>query len=250
MMEIRSFQNNVIWIIGASSGIGRSLAKELASRGAQIAASARSETKLAALKQEIGAACQNFPLDVTDSALTLRTAQAIYAAYGKIDRVIILSASYMPMKLTALDLVATKQMLDINILGTIHVLHAVLPILQQQSGQIALCGSVAGYIGLPGGQPYSATKAAIINLSESLHAECRKEIDIKLISPGFVSTPLTDKNNFNMPMIISAEAAANAIACGLQSSCFEIHFPKLFTLSLKALALLPYYLALRITRKL
>lgn len=250
-MDIRSFQDNVIWIIGSSSGIGRSLAKELGGRGAQIVASARSEIKLAALKQEIGAPCQVFPFDVADSELTLRTAQAIYAAYGRIDRVIILAASYTPMKLTALDLVAAKQMLDINILGTIHVLHAVLPILQQQlSGQIVLCGSVAGYTGLAGGQPYSATKAAIRNLAESLHAECQKEIDIKLISPGFVSTPLTDKNNFEMPMIIRPEAAAKAIARGLLSSRFEIHFPKLFTLSLKALALLPYCVALRITRKL
>lgn len=250
MLDIAAYQGNIIWIVGASSGIGRSLAKELAARGARIAASARSEDQLSGLQREIGAACQIYPLDVTNLDLTRQTAKAIHTAYGRIDRVVILSASYTPMKLTALDLVAVRHMLDINILGTLHVLHAVLPFLQaQQFGQIALCGSVAGYTGLPGGQPYSATKAAIISLAESLYAECAKTLDIKLISPGFVSTPLTDKNTFKMPMIITPDVAAKAIASGLQSSRFEIHFPKLFTLALKLLALLPYGLALPITRK-
>ena len=132
-----------------------------------------------------------------------------------------------------------------------NVVHAALPILKEQkSGQIALCGSVAGYIGLSGGQPYSATKAAVMNLAESLHAECPNHIDIKLISPGFVRTALTDKNDFSMPMILTPETAAKAIANGLHTKRFEIHFPKKFTLMLKFLRLLPYVIGLFITKKL
>ena len=104
-------------------------------------------------------------------------------------------------------------------------------------------------MGLPQGQPYSATKAAIINLAESLNTECGDTVDIKLISPGFVRTPLTDKNSFPMPMMMEPEQAARMIADGLLSRRFEIHFPKKFTLLLKALRLLPYALSLRLMRR-
>lgn len=126
-----------------------------------------------------------------------------------------------------------------NLLGAFTLIDSVLPILKQQrSGQLALCGSVAGYNGLPGGQPYSATKAAVINLAESLKAE-NPQLDIKVINPGFVKTPLTDKNSFQMPMMVSPEYAAQAIAEGLLKRGFEIHFPKKFTLLMKLLRILP-----------
>ena len=131
-------------------------------------------------------------------------------------------------------------MLEVNVLGAFNIVQRVLPYMQEQGeGQIALCGSVAGYAGLPGGQPYSATKAAIINLAESLKAE-NPALDIKLINPGFVKTPLTDKNDFQMPMMLSAEQAAVEVAQGLLSRRFEIHFPKKFTFLLKTLKWLPH----------
>ncbi len=245
-----SFKGHIVWIIGASSGIGRALAVEIAAGGAILALSARRKEELEVLRSELGQQHMIYPLDVTDSDLTFRTAQAIRAGLGRIDRVIFMSASYTPMQLDALNMQVSKHMLDVNLFGALGVVNAVLPIMKEQkSGQIALCGSVAGYVGLPGGQPYSATKAAIINLAETLRAECPKSIDVKLISPGFVRTPLTDKNDFSMPMIITPEAAAKAIASGLQSKAFEIHFPKKFTLLLKFLRLLPYSLALPLIRK-
>jgi short-subunit dehydrogenase len=244
-----NYKNEVIWIIGASSGIGAALAKELAARGAMLALSARRKEALATLKESLGAEHKMFALDVADAELVMRTAQAIRAAFGRIDRVIFLAAAYTPMKLDALDLAVTKQMIDVNLLGTFHVIHAVLPVFKDQArGQIVLCGSVAGYTGLPGGQPYSATKAGVINIAESLQAELPKAVDVKLVNPGFVRTELTDKNHFNMPMIISADRAATYIADGLTKTAFEVHFPKRFTLWLKLLRLLPYGLALRITR--
>jgi len=248
-MNRPAYPNEVIWIIGASSGIGAALAKELASRGAHIALSSRRKEALETLKKSLGSEHRVFALDVTDADMVLRTAQAIRAAYGRIDRVIFLAASYTPMNLDALNLVATRQIIEVNLVGAFHVVHAVLPILkEQQIGQIALCGSVAGYTGLPGGQPYSATKAGIINLAESMRAELPGGIDVKLISPGFVKSELTDKNDFRMPMIISAERAATYIADGLLEKAFEVHFPRRFTLLLKWLRILPYGLAFKITR--
>lgn len=250
-MSNASFKDEVIWIIGASSGMGKALAVELASAGARVMISARRKDELEQLKTELAGAPLVFPLDVTDSELTIRTAQAIRAAAGRIDRVIFMSAAYTPMRLGALDLTIARNIVEVNILGALHVIHAVLPIVKEQANaQIALCGSVAGYIGLPNGQPYSATKAAVASFAESLYAECPPHVDVKLISPGFVRTPLTDKNDFAMPMILTPEQAAKAIARGLQSKNFEIHFPKRFTLFLKFLRLLPYCLALRITQKL
>lgn len=250
-MSNASFKDEVIWIIGASSGIGKALSIKLANNGARVVISARRKEELEQLKSELAGTPLVFPLDVTDSEMTTRTAHAIRAAAGRMDRIIFMSAAYTPMKLSSLDLTISRNMVEVNLMGTLNVIHAVLPILKEQShGQIALCGSVAGYTGLPSGQPYSATKAAVINLAESLRAELPKTIDVKLISPGFVKSELTDKNDFKMPMIISAERAAQEIVRGLQSKTFEIHFPKGFTLFLKLLRWLPYWLSLRITEKL
>lgn len=245
-----SYKDEIIWIIGASSGIGRALALELAASGATLALSARRKDELEMLKEEMGERHMIYPLDVADTDLTQRTAKAIFAANGRIDRVIFMSAAYHPMTLEHLDMLVTRHMLEVNLLGAFNIVSAVYPLLKEQkSAQIALCGSVAGYTGLAGGQPYSATKAAIINLAESLHAECPDHIDIKLINPGFVRTALTDKNRFPMPMIVTPEAAAKAIALGLNASGFEIHFPKKFTYLVKMLSKLPYALKLFITRR-
>jgi short-subunit dehydrogenase len=249
-MSSTAYNNEIVWIIGASSGIGHALAIELAACGATLVLSARRKEELEKLKERLGARHMIYPLDVSDTELTIRTAKAIHAANGRIDRVIFMSAAYTPMQLDALDMLVTRHMIEVNLMGAFNVVHATLPLLKEQpSGQIALCGSVAGYTGLAGGQPYSATKAAVMNMAESLKAECPLHIDVKLISPGFVRTPLTDKNNFSMPMIITPEAAAKAIAKGLRATCFEIHFPKRFTRMLKLLRVLPYRISFFITKQ-
>lgn len=246
----KSYQGEIVWIVGASSGIGLALARELSARGALLALSARRGDELEKLKAGLGEGHKVYALDVTDADTTQRSAHAIRAAFGRIDRVIFLAAAYSPMKTDALDLAVTTGIVDVNLKGAFNLVHAVLPILKMQKtrGQLALCGSVAGYMGLPGGQPYSATKAAIINLAETLRAECKDIVDIKLISPGFVRTSLTDKNDFKMPMIIEPAQAATEIADGLLSRRFEIHFPRRFTMYLKILRSLPYALSLMLTR--
>ena len=227
-----------IWIVGASSGIGRALAIELHAQGAHLILSARNAEALEQLNQELDNKHIINPVDVTDTKDLNKIAESIET----IDSVIFMAALYDPAPLDQLNIDTAHKMVAVNVNGALNTIHAVLPKMKKHgSGQIALCGSVAGYRGLPNGQPYSATKAAIINLAESLRAE-EPELDIKLISPGFVRTPLTDKNDFKMPMMIEAEDAAKIIAKDLLSRKFEIHFPKRFTIIMKLVGLLPRFL--------
>ena len=252
MRKLHSFQDEIVWIIGASSGIGEALARELAKRGASLILTARDKVALDNLVDSLENTNHKvIELDVCNAELVSEKVDIICDLFGRIDRVIFLAAAYSPMKLEKLDLALTQKILNVNLLGAFHVVNGVLPVLKQQFyGQIALCGSVAGYFGLPGGQPYSSTKAGIINLAESLHAELSNSIDVKLINPGFVRTKLTDQNKFKMPMIIEADKAAIEIANGLLTKKFEIHFPKKFTYFLKLLRLIPYWLMSKIMRRL
>ena len=152
-----------------------------------------------------------------------------------------MAAVYQPMQLDQLDINHLDQQIRINFNAAFYLIDAALPVLKrQQYGQIAFCASVAGYRGLPGGQPYSATKAALINLVESLKSEVAETgIDVRLICPGFVRTPMTDKNSFKMPLIIEPDQAAIAIADGLIGTKFEIHFPKAFTWIMKIIRMIP-----------
>lgn len=244
------FAGEHIWIIGASSGIGRALAIALEAQGASLILSARRTEALEALNQTLGGVHDVLPLDVANATDIAKAAAHISANLPKLDRVIFLAALYKPGNIADIEPEFAHKMVEVNLCGAMTLAHAVLPIFDaQQSGQIVLCGSVAGYLGLPNGQPYSATKAAIINFAESLYAEAPDYLDVKLISPGFVRTPMTDKNSFDMPMRIEPEDAAKAIANGLQQRAFEIHFPKRFTRWVKILRLLPYALSLRITRR-
>ncbi len=229
-----------VWIIGASAGIGKSLAIELDRKGYSVALSARNEKKLEALSKKLKNKSIIAPCDVTKKAHIENALKDVQKAFEKIDNVIFMAGIYTPMSLEKLDLKKTKQIIDVNLMGAFNLIEVVLPALNsQKSSQLVLCASVAGYRGLPGSQPYGSTKAALINLAESLRCEVGKKIDIKVINPGFVKTRLTDKNDFDMPMRITPEKAAEAIIKGLESKRFEIHFPKAFTLSMKLLSCLP-----------
>lgn len=250
-MDRSTYKHHTAWIIGASSGIGKALAEELSQRGARLILSARSEDKLQALNESLGGQHYVYAFDIASKGETAKIAEAVFLNLKQVDRVIVLSALYEPMKTNQLDLETTKNIIDVNLFGTFNLVHALLPRLEKQSGaQLALCGSVAGYMGLPNGQPYSATKAAIINLAETLAAESPKHVDIKLINPGFVKTQLTDKNDFDMPMIITPEQAAKSIADGLKKRRFEVHFPGRFTYMLKLIASLPYLLLIPLLKRL
>lgn len=243
---MNDYEGKTIWIIGASSGIGHALACELSARGANLILSARNHD---ALKQ-LNAQLENLHTVLSFDAADKESFSAAFESIRKIDSVIYLAAAYTPGNIADISWENTAETISINLQSVFTLLRHLIPYYKSQGhGQIALCGSVAGYVGLPGGQPYSATKAAIMNLTQSLRAEMADEnIDVRLISPGFVKTPLTDKNDFAMPIIIMPEEAARAIADGLKKKNFEIHFPKKFTFLIKILAALPYSLYFPLAR--
>lgn len=236
-----------IWIMGASEGIGAALAKAWAGRDVQLVLSARSEDKLTQLAAELGDV-EVVPCDVSNLD-DLQTAASQILAGGQIDRAITLAALYDPGKVMQIDTEQADRIVAVNLTGSFNFTRVAVPLLKP-GGQLALTGSVAGYIGLPQGQIYSATKAAVINLAESLRAELGASVDVRLINPGFVDTRMTRKNNFDMPSIMQPDDAARAILRGLHRRGFEIHFPRRLTLPLKLLSLLPYPLAIRLTRRL
>ncbi len=235
-----------IWIIGASSGIGAALAGELDRRGAKLILSARRNEELEKISRRLSVSSAVAPLDVSDA----RAVHEAALAHGPFDSVIFLAAIYNPGLLENINLEDAHHMIYINIGGALNTIDSVYPAMRQaRAGQIVLCGSVAAYCGLPNSQPYSLTKAAIMNLSQSLWVEAaRHNVDVKLISPGFVRTPLTDKNDFDMPMILEPEEAAKIIADGMTKRAFEIHFPRKFTRKVKLLSMLPYSLYFRIAQ--
>ena len=145
------------------------------------------------------------------------------------------------MRAESLDLADMLRHVEVNYLGALKVLDAVLPaLLARGAGHISLVGSVAGYRGLPQSLAYGPTKAALINLAETLYLDLHaKGIGVSIINPGFVATPLTAGNAFDMPALLTPDQAADAIVAGWAQGAFEIHFPKRFTLWLKLLRILP-----------
>lgn len=237
----------ITWITGASSGIGRALALTLAKRGDRVAVSARSETKLVSLTKDAAAAggtVHSYPLDITKAEDCLAVVQSIQRDLGEIDLAVLNAGTHHPVDAADFKAADLKALVDINLLGTGNCLE---PLLQQmipaRRGHIAIVASVAGYRGLPTSAYYGATKAAQINMAEALKFDLdRYQIKLQLVDPGFVKTPLTDKNEFSMPFLIDTETAATRMARGFESSSFEITFPRRFTYLLKLLRALPYRL--------
>ena len=241
-MRIKDLKKAHIWIIGASSGIGAALALELSKAGATLALSARREDELNKVVSGLeGQGNISLPADVGNHETMEQALKIIAENFPQLDSVIFLPAIYSKHTQERKELSFIHKMIHVNLGGAFETVETVLPLFEKQTyGQIVLCGSVAGYRGLPYGQPYCATKAGVISYAESLRIEFEdKNIDVKVINPGFVKTPLTDKNDFSMPMIISSEKAAQSILKGIQSSCFEISFPFFFVLFMKFLGLLP-----------
>lgn len=238
---IREWRGKKVWIIGASSGIGAETARLLLQHGAHVALSARN-------RQHLNETAGHFPdaivsvLDITDHQSVKNSHQYIMQQWNRIDLVLIVAGGYNEMRADAFDLHAANRLLDLNLRGVYHCLDTILPmLLQQKSGGIGIVGSVAGLSGLPKALVYGPTKAAVINLCESLYIDLRpKNIAVYMINPGFVETPMTAGNNFAMPALMTAPAAANALVRGLEKGEFHIHFPKRFTHWLRLARLLPY----------
>lgn len=242
------YKSRRIWIIGASAGIGEALARTLAGYGAHLILSARNEEALAALAEDCDGS-RILPLDLARPETLADAVETLSLEDMRLDAIICTAALYDPGRVADIDPVKAEAMVRVNFLGMIEVARLCPPLLHD-GGQLVLFGSVAGYMGLPKGQPYSATKAAVNNLAETLAVELAPRVDVRLVCPGFVQTRLTARNDFSMPAMITPNEAAKAVLHGMQKRGFEIHFPRRFTWVVKLLRALPYALSLRLIRRL
>jgi len=250
---ITDWYGRTAWVIGASSGIGWALAERLHALGAKVVVSARSADKLAEFTAA-HAGSVALPFDVTDAMRWPDVAQMALAASqkGQLDMVVYCAASYQAMRANAIDLDVAIQHQRVNVEGAWHALATVVPqLLQQDHGHISLVASVAGFRGLPQSLAYGPTKAALINLAETLYMDLTPQgIGVSVVNPGFVDTPLTANNTFAMPALLTPAQAAQAMVDGWGKGLFEIHFPKRFTMWLKLLRVLPYRLYFPMVKKL
>ena len=230
-----------IWITGASSGIGKALALKFAKENWQVAISARRNKLLDQIAENEN--ISSFPLDVTDDSKVQEVVSNILNKFKDIDLCVFCSGAYDPKLEQEINKQQIRKIMDINFFGVLNCIKAVENYFKnKKGGQISIVSSVAAYRGLPNSSGYGPSKAALTNLTESLYFDFKKyNVRISLISPGFIKTPLTSQNTFNMPFIKSPEFAANKMYNGLtKGGAFEIHFPKELTLFLKFLRILPY----------
>lgn len=252
---IASWHGRRVWVVGASSGIGAAIARQLLAEGARVALSARSESSLRSLLDGAGGnpgsggadeatRVQVLPLDVVDPAAVAAACGQLRERWGGIDLVLWVAGTHSEMRAEHFDLPQARRLMQVNFDAVLGGLACILPMLLEQGhGGLALVSSVAGYRGLPKALVYGPSKAALINLAESLYFDLQpRGIGVYLVNPGFVATPLTAHNDFKMPALISAEEAARETLAGIAAGRFEIHYPRRFTGWLKLARLLPYRL--------
>lgn len=238
--------DGIVWITGAGSGIGRALALRYLQAGAVVAGTARRADTLESLKAAAGRAGTRFhavSADLTDLAATRAAVTHIETDVGPIRLAVLNAGTHQPTPGRSFRAEAVRHLLDANVMTVANALDAVLPaMLARQTGVVAINASLAGYRGLPSAAGYGASKAALINMAEALKLDLEGGgIHVRLISPGFIRTPLTDRNTFPMPFLMPVEAAAERLWRALEKgSTFEIVFPRRFAYLLKLLQLLPY----------
>jgi NAD(P)-dependent dehydrogenase (short-subunit alcohol dehydrogenase family) len=235
--RLTDWHGQVCWLVGASTGIGRATASALHARGAKVVVSARSAATLDAFVQAHPGS-EAIALDATDREAMRAAALRIIASHGRLDLVSYCAGYYKPMRATAFDLDDALKHEQVNYVGALYLLDAVLPtLLRQRHGHLSLVSSISGYRGLPKALAYGPTKAALINLAQTLWLDLSERgIGVSVVNPGFVETPLTAQNDFKMPALLTPEQAADEILAGWAAGRFEIHFPKRFTLWVKALS--------------
>ncbi len=245
-----------LWVTGAGKGIGRAVAWDYARRGWDVAVSARTQSDLEALVREAQAAGLKgrivaYAADVTDHDAMKQTFKAVEHDLGPVDQVILNAGTHIPNDAQAFSVEPYRTLMEINFMGVVNGLSAVVPIfVDRKRGRIGVVSSVAGFGGLPLASAYGASKAALINMCEALRPELELAgVTISVITPGFVRTPLTDKTTFSKPFRIEPDVAARHIHDGMQSGRFEITFPWIFSTLLKILNVLPYGIYFAVTRR-
>ncbi|MBA2674785.1 SDR family NAD(P)-dependent oxidoreductase [Ramlibacter sp.] len=228
------------WLVGASTGIGAAVASALHARGAAVYLSARGMPALEAFAVRHPGSVP-VPADVTDAA-AVQAATRVVLDGGPLDMVLYCAGHYKPLRATAFDLQEMLRHQQVNYVGALHVLDAVLPhMLHAHRGHLSLVSSVAGWRGMPQSLGYGPTKAALMRLAETLYMDLHAQgLGVSLVNPGFVETPLTANNDFRMPALIQPEEAARQVLRGWTRGSFDIQFPKRFTVPLKLATLLPF----------
>lgn len=216
------------WLVGASEGLGRALAHKMSASGAEVIVSARAQDRLDELVDELPNKAVALPLDISDEVSVREAA----AKLGEIDGLVFLAGVYWPMATTNWQGEQVLAMADINFMGGIRVLNEVMPeFIRKDTGHIVITGSLSGFRGLPRAIGYGASKAAIMHLAENLYADLRQTgIRVQVANPGFIKTRLTDKNDFNMPFIMTPEDAAQTLFDHMDRGGFKVSFPRLFSL--------------------
>lgn len=245
---------STIWLLGASSGIGAELVPGLLARCRQLVISARRRERLEEVRgrQQQRERIHVVPVDVVDAAALAEAAATVRQQIGVPDLVIYNVGDYEPAGMEQLDPAVFERVTRINYLGAVNCLAAVVPEMRARGGgRILINASLSGYAGLPHAAAYGPTKAALINLAESLHPElARAGIHLGIINHGFVKTRLTEKNDFTMPQLLEPATAAGHILAQLDKRGFEIRFPRRMVLILSLLRVLPYRLFFALTRRL
>jgi short-subunit dehydrogenase len=240
-----------VWITGASSGLGEYTARLMAELGCTVSITARRQDRLHDIARE-NANIFAYPADVTDAVSLKAVVAEIEARHGPVDLALFSSGAWFPGTITNLNLENFSRTMDINVMGVVNALDAVLPsMVARGAGHVSWVASVSGYVGLPLAASYGASKAALLHIAESAHGELhQKGVTVSVINPGFVRTQLTDQNRFRMPFLMRPEDAARKMVEGLQRKKFEIAFPWQMVWLLKILRLLPYSLSLALVRRL
>lgn len=248
--RVQTPADGIAWVTGASSGIGRETALELARRGWRVAATARTADTLAALAEESGGRIIPAPCDVTDKAAVYALVAGLEAEHGPIALAFLNAGMSIHAVAPDIDPDVVRRIYDLNVHGVFNGIGALLPrMAARRAGQIAICASVAGFGGLPRSTAYSSSKAAMISAAVGLAIECAPlGILVQCVNPGYVDTPLTKKNRFPMPFIIPAAEAGRRCANGFAGGRFEITFPRRFSYLLKLINLLPYGAYIRLVR--
>jgi short-subunit dehydrogenase len=241
---MRDFAGKRYWLVGASEGLGASLARKLSDAGAELILSARNADRLGEIAADLSSNVEVLPVDVTDQAAVEQAAETV----GQIDGIVYLSAAYWPMHTADWNTNHAAQMVDVNLTGAMRVVGAVLPkFLAQGHGHIMLTGSLAAFRGLPASVGYSASKAAMVSLAETMRLDLKGTgIEVQIAHPGFIRTRLTDKNDFKMPSIMEPDEAADHMFRAMRGRRFATSFPGVFALIMRSLQLFPNWLYFRV----
>jgi NAD(P)-dependent dehydrogenase (short-subunit alcohol dehydrogenase family) len=239
--RLHDWRGRVVWVVGASSGIGRATASALHAAGAVVTVSARNAAALDAFVREHPGS-EAVALDVGRPESMAPALQQVMQRRQRLDLVVYSAGHYRPMQAQSFSRDEALRHLEVNFIGALNLLEVALPVLLRQGhGHISLVASVAGYRGLPQALAYGPAKAALQHLADTLYLDLSpRGIGVSVINPGFVDTPLTAGNRFRMPALITPQQAARFMLRGWACGRYEIHYPWRFTLWLKLLRLLPH----------